>query len=104
MKTFCYVSATTRVDNSDSHITLSVGDIREVEADYYRVVEGALIFRTEKRGSEQFNPAVRVVAPGYWAEVYEKPPSSREKIDAIRREHAAREIDIEPVFATQGWR
>jgi hypothetical protein len=42
-----------------------------VEADYFRVQDGSLFFRVEKRRDEQYNQAVRVFAPGFWAEVFD---------------------------------
>ena len=42
----------------------------EVEADYFRVQDGVLTFRRERRGSD-YPEAIRVFAPGFWAEVTE---------------------------------
>ena len=50
----------------------------EVEADYFRVQEGVLTFRREQTKRERrccntdYPVAVRVFAPGFWAEVAEK--------------------------------
>lgn len=55
-----------------------------VEADYFRVQEGGVLtFRTEKRGNEQYNPAVRVFAPGFWLEVAVETGSS-ERSEPVR--------------------
>lgn len=40
----------------------------KVQAQYFRIVDGALIFRTYK-GSDQYPETNRVFAPGYWLEV-----------------------------------
>jgi hypothetical protein len=43
----------------------------EVEADYFRVQDGVLTFRQERHGHNDYPVAVRVFAPGFWAEVTE---------------------------------
>lgn len=43
-------------------------DITMVEADYFRIVDGALIFRNSSRGNN-YPEAVHVFASGTWAEV-----------------------------------
>lgn len=40
----------------------------KVQAQYFRIVDGALIFRTYK-GGDQYPETNRVFAPGYWLEV-----------------------------------
>lgn len=42
--------------------------IQKVEADYFRIVDGALIFRNSARGNT-YPEAVRVFASGVWTEV-----------------------------------
>lgn len=39
----------------------------KVAAEYYRIVDGALIFRNARPGN--YPQTVRVFAPGYWLEV-----------------------------------
>lgn len=40
-----------------------------VEADYFRITEGALIFRNTAGATDPYPPTVRVFAAGHWAEV-----------------------------------
>jgi hypothetical protein len=102
MKTFVVVSTVMSLHPVDGSVTRAVGAERLIEADYYRVMDGALIFRTEARGNEKYNPAVRVFAPGYWAEVYEK-KTLRERVAESRHEHGAREIDFAPGYCDQSY-
>lgn len=102
MKRFVVTMATTQVRDKGEIVTM-ISAQTFVEADYFRVQEGALIFRTERRGTEQYNPAVRVFAPGFWAEVQETVMVAAPQ-PARRFEHYARELDIEfepePVHAS----
>ena len=96
MKTFVVTSVAMEVRSSDGAVTRAIGAQRMVEADYYRVVDGALIFRTEKRGNEQYNPAVRMFAPGYWAEVHEHKTLQERVHEHRQRVHGEREVDLAP--------
>lgn len=95
MKTFVVTAVEMEV-KLDGAITRVVGAQRIVEADYYRVVDGSLIFRTERRGNEQYNPAVRTFAPGFWAEVHEK-TTLEERLARVREQvHSyARNVDLD---------
>jgi hypothetical protein len=95
MKTFVVITAA-EVIREDGSIVRHSGTERTVEADYYRVQDGALTFRTEKRGNEQYNPAVRVFAPGFWAEVYEKLTLAARVEEFKARQPGMREIDLPP--------
>lgn len=55
---------------------------QHVEADYFRVQDGSLFFRIEKRRNEQYNQAVRVFAPGFWAEVFDR--ELQQRVDDAR--------------------
>lgn len=68
MKKFKVTTAHTILDARGEAVALRDTTV-VVAADYFRLQDGVLIFRTEKRGAEQYNPAVRVFAPGYWLDV-----------------------------------
>ena len=41
----------------------------EIEADYHRVEQGCLMFRTNRHGPQQYPVTVHVLAPGEWFQV-----------------------------------
>jgi hypothetical protein len=70
----------------------------DVEADYFRVQDGALFLRIIKTGNQQYNEAVRVYARGHWAQIIEKKDtrkSLQRRIDGYQgyQQHA-RDLDI----------
>lgn len=98
MKTFVVTAVEMVIKHDNGSMSRIVGAQRTVEADYYRVVDGALVFRTEKRGNEQYNPAVRTFAPGFWAEVHEKKTLQERLAEAGKQpafNHHAREVDLD---------
>lgn len=60
-----------------------------VQADYFRVEGGVLTFRRVPRLNEQFPQAVRVFAPGFWAEVIEG-----QEVVEFKRDHGAMNADL----------
>lgn len=74
-------------------IMTSYGEVIErevvVQADYFRIEAGILTFRRSPRFGEQFPAAVRVFAPGCWAEVVE----GQEVVD-FKRDHGAMNSDL----------
>lgn len=87
--------ATMQTRIHDETVTM-LGAQVTIEADYFRVQDGALFFRRVAGRDEQYNPAVRVFAPGFWAEVVECVPEPKPTVEQpqIIHHHGAREIDF----------
>jgi hypothetical protein len=96
MKTFVVTTVVMGVQANGTEVR-GHGPERTVEADYYRVIDGTLYFRTERRGNEMYPALVRVIAPGFWAEVYEK-KTLQERVEEVRNReyvhHDARDVDL----------
>lgn len=66
----------------------------EVIADYHRVEQGVLTFRRQARGNDAFPQAVRVFAPGFWAEVIEGPEVTEPRVAVkhAKNDHMVRRL------------
>lgn len=65
----------------------------EVVADYHRVEQGVLTFRRQARGNDAFPQAVRVFAPGFWAEVIEGPEVIEpRRVKHVKSDHMTRRL------------
>lgn len=96
MKKFKVTMATMQARPQGETVTV-LGAQVTIEADYFRVQDGALFFRRVAGRGEQYNPAVRVFAPGFWAEVVEVAPETpKQAVERPMQQHHAREIDFEP--------
>ena len=67
--------------------------VREIEAEYFRVEGGALVFRNPARNQNEYPKTVHVFAPGMWIEVCEATSSNVIFMDDRDRFHGGLEYE-----------